>query len=122
MEKQREVIINILDLLTTTAEGIKYIREKLSETNPPATLRILLDTISAYSSIELAIHPILAKLPENRIEEKSKNLNIQLDLIVKEFETNDAKRALDIVQYRLEPEFVEWKKEIEKILIPYIAS
>ena len=74
-------------------EGLNYIKEKIMELNKEATVRVLSDTLAAFSSIERAMLPMVDELEEN-----------------------------EIIQISLQPVFKSWKEEIELIIRPYVES
>lgn len=87
------MIFNILDLLELMEEGLNYIKEKIMELNKEATVRVLSDTLAAFSTIETAMLPMVDELEEN-----------------------------EIIQISLQPAFKSWKEEIELRIRPYVES
>ena len=63
------------------------------ELNKEATVRVLSDTLAAFSTIETAMLPMVDELEEN-----------------------------EIIQISLQPAFKSWKEEIELRIRPYVES
>lgn len=118
----QEVIKYTLDLLETMEEGIDYVKAKLGELNIEGTVTVLTDLIAAFTEVEKSISPMLEKLPDNNIIEKSDKLRRAFDIMVKEYESNKGQKTYEIMQLTLQPAFKKWKEEMEIILRLHIAS
>lgn len=122
MENKIQVVQKSLILLNTMEEGLVYIKQQIREMKSEATIIVLRDIIKAFATIETAIAPILLELKENNIIEKMDILRKALDRIVKEYEWKQIQKALEIIQFSLEPAFKNWKEQMEEVLRPYTAS
>lgn len=118
----QEVIKYTLDLLETMEEGMDYVKAKLGELNIEGTVTVLTDLITAFTEVEKSISLMLIDLPENSIVEKSDKLRKAFDTMVKEYETDNGNKAYEIIQFSLEPAFVNWKEELESKLKIYVVS
>ncbi|MBS4025226.1 MAG: hypothetical protein KGZ96_06065 [Clostridia bacterium] len=122
MNQQIDVIKQILELMNTMAEGIAFVKGKLDQQSPEEAVNVLLDTTNAFATIELALQPILSKLPENSIQEKIDRLRSALATMVSEYEQNQGRKGQEILQFNLEPAFKNWQTELEQVLKPYILN
>lgn len=118
----QEVIIQTVGLLQTMEEGMDYVKAKLGELDIEGTITVLTDLITAFTEIEKSIFPIIDKIPENQIEEKTNKLRKAFDAIVKEYENNKGHKTLEIMQFTLYPAFKNWREELENMLKPYVVS
>jgi len=118
----QEIIKYTLTLLETMEEGIDYVKAKLGELNIEGTVTVLTDLITAFTEVEKSISPMLEKLPENNIIEKSDKLRRAFDIMVNEYEDNNGQKTLEIIQFTLQPSFKNWKQELENILKTYVLS
>ncbi|ABR46959.1 conserved hypothetical protein [Alkaliphilus metalliredigens QYMF] len=123
MKKEEIIVIKTsLELLETMEEGLVYIKGKLNELKTEETINVLLDLTNAFASIEQSINPILLKLEKNDMPIKTDVLRDALDVMIKEYENTKGQRAVEIMQFTLEPAFKNWKREVEETLRPYIVS
>ena len=118
----QEIIKYTLDLLETMEEGMDYVKAKLGELNIEGTVTVLTDLITAFTEVEKSISSMMEELPKNQISEKADKLRIAFYMMVKEYESSKVQKAYEIMQSTLEPEFRNWKKELENILKPYVLS
>lgn len=118
----KKVINNILNLVETMEEGLYYIKNKLRGLNIEGSIGALTDLIAAFIEVEKSITPILEEISATGITQKSDNLRRAFDIIVKEYEENKGKKAYEILQLNLEPDFKKWKDELESVLRPYIIT
>ncbi|QGU00402.1 hypothetical protein SYNTR_1808 [Candidatus Syntrophocurvum alkaliphilum] len=122
MEKYYEVIVRILELLETMDSGLEQVKLKTEEGKFEETLMMFNDLVVGYSSIESAMQPMLEKLPENNLENKSQKMRDSVDQMVATYENKEPAKGLELMKSSLLPAFQEWKKEIEKTIKPYILS
>jgi len=118
----QEVIKNTLDLLETMEEVMNYVKNKLKELNIEGTITLLTDLITAFIQVEKSLLPMMNKLRQNQILEKTDKLRIAFDSMVKEYENSKGQRAYEIMQFTLNPAFSNWRQELENTLKPYILS
>ncbi|ABR46962.1 hypothetical protein Amet_0737 [Alkaliphilus metalliredigens QYMF] len=117
-EQEIEVIKNTLELLETMEEGLMYIKGKLKELKTEETINVLLDLTNAFASIEGSLNSILPKLEDNSITVRMDKLKNALNVMIKEYENTKGQRAVEIMQFTLEPAFKNWKREVEETLRP----
>lgn len=122
MNKQIEVIKQIIELMNTMAEGISYGKGKLNQQSPKEAIIILVDTTNAFATIELALQPILPKLSANSIQEKMDRLWSALATLVSDYEENQGRKCQEILQFNLEPSFKNWQAEVEQVLQQHIPN
>ena len=116
------VINNTIELLKTMEEGIEYVNEKFNELKAEETINMLIDLTEAFGAIEEAISPLIVKFEENEIEDKSEELKSALEILLKDLEKTNGKKAIDIMKLNLIPKFNEWKDEMSRVLKPYVVQ
>jgi len=122
MEKYREVIERILELLNTMEEGLDYVQNQLGELKYEEALIVVKDLIDALDSIDSSIQPMDNKLPQNNISALSSSLKACFDKVVGKFDQNNEVIIDSLLEKEVIPEFARWREEIDKVLRPYIIS
>ena len=115
MQKQYEVMQRIMELLPTMEEGLVYIKQKMLQGEAQKTTKMFYDVTAAFSGIEEAL--VGLDIEKDLLSEKASKFRRALDAIAGDQESNDGKRALEIMQFTLEPAFKGWKEELEQVII-----
>lgn len=122
MEKHKEVIERILELLETIATGIVHIQKQLSEIRYEEAFSLLQDTVLGIVSIEDALVPIMPKFRGNNIENLADILRNNLSKAVSSYEQAQEINLEKQLEKDILPAFKEWKAEVERMLKPYVVS
>lgn len=122
IEKYREVIERILELLDTMEEGLDYIQKQLSELKYEEALVVLNDVIDAVHSIDSSIQPMEDKLPQNDISTLFSSFKEGLNKAVERFKQNNEVNIESLLEKEIISAFKSWREEVEKVLRPYVAS
>jgi len=122
IEKYREIIERILELLNTMEEGLEFIQIGLSELKYEEAQIVLKDVIDAVHSIDSSIQPMQSGLPQNNISTLSSLLKKSLDKALERFDQNNELNINSLLENETYPAFKSWREEIEKVLRPYILS
>jgi len=122
IEKYREVIERILELLDTMEEGLDFIQNQLSELKYEEALVVLNDVIDAVFSIDSSIQPMEKMLPQNDINELSLLFRESLNKAVERYNQNNEVNIDGLLQKEIIPQFKRWREEVEKVLRHYIVS
>ncbi|WP_429158808.1 hypothetical protein [Desulfitispora alkaliphila] len=121
-EDEMVVINNTIELMKTMEEGIDYVNKKFNELKVEETINMLIDLTEAFTTIEGAVSPLIVKFEENEIESKNEELKSALEILLKDLEQTNGKKAIDIMKLHLIPKFDAWKEEMTRVLKPYIVS
>ena len=122
MKKYHEVIERILQLLETIEEGFIYVREQLEKLHYEEGLVVLKDAMEAIGSIESALHPIKAKLPENNLDVLTLTIKRNMDNAINSYEQGKEVYLVEQIEKEILPSFLTWKEELQRALKPYVFS
>lgn len=122
IEKHMEIFRQVLGISETMEESMIFLREKTEELRPDKAMVVLMDTSQALTAVETALEYVMPVLPENNLEEKGQQLRHHMDAIMAEVKHHQGQRTLDILQHHLQPSFYSWKRELERVLNPYILQ
>jgi len=122
MDKYREVIERILELLDTMKAGLDYIQLKLSELKYEEALIVIKDIVDALDSIYNSIQPMESQLPENNLVAFTASIKYNLDNVIKSYEQGKEAYVAEQIEKGILPSFLVWKGELERVLRPYIIS
>lgn len=122
MEKYYEVIERILQLLETIEEGYIYIKEQLEKLHYEEGFIVLKDAMEAIESIENALQPIKDILPENSLDAFSAAIKNNMNKAINSYERGKEVYLAEQIEEEIYPTFMTWKKEVERILRPYVNS
>lgn len=115
MRKQYEVMQRIMELLPTMEEGLIYAKQRVLPGDMQRTTNMLSDITAAFSGIEEALAGL--DIEKANLNEKASKLRRALDIIAGDYESNEGKQVVEIMQFTLEPAFKGWKEELEQIII-----
>lgn len=121
MNKHIEVIHNILALLPTIEEGINHIKVQISELRYEEALGLLEDLMLGIASIEQSLEPI-TEIPKKKIAHLTANLKDSILKIVENYEKGKKELIENQMESEVLPSFMNWKKELETTLKPYVLS
>ena len=124
MHKQFEVMVNILPLLTTMEEGFKHIKQQLAELRYEEAFVMLGDVVQGMTIVENALVTIentLKALQNDTVRQSKLDLNRSIYSTVKLYE-NRKYQELDHAVEATTHAFMAWKKCVEKIIRPRVAS
>lgn len=122
MEKYIDVMKQAVELSGTMLEGLQHIQKLLGEGKFEETMYLFEDVISAFSTIDLSIVPVIEILDNHVINERSKKINRALEHVVSCYEVKSHIRVQEAMQFTLVPEVKKWKEELDKAFQPYIVS
>ena len=122
MDKYIEVIRRILELLETIQEGFKHISVQVQELRYEEAMDMLNDSLDGMESIEDALKPMLKDLPENEIIKLSLEIRTKLQMMLKDYEQNNMDSFIEVNNNIFIPTFIQWKEEINRVLMPYLLS
>ena len=124
MNKQIEVIQNILPLLETIQEGIEHTKKQLAELRYEEAFILLQDVVQGIISIENALEPMKAefkKLQDNHIKQKKQDLNQLISQAVSLYEKGkyeEVEKGID----QILSAFMAWSESIQEIIKPNTVS
>jgi len=122
MDRYREVIERILELLDTMKEGLDYVQVQLTELKYEEALVVIKDIVDALDSIYNSIQPMESQLPENNLVAFTASIKYNLDNVIKSYEQGKEAYVSEQIEKGIVPSFLVWKKEIERVLRPYVIS
>jgi len=122
MEKYHEVIERILQLLETMEEGYMYIKDQLEKLCYEESFIVLNDAMGAVNSIENALYPIKAELPENSLDAFIAAIKHNMNNAINSYEQGKEVYLTEQIEKEVLPSFLAWKKELERVLRPYVIS
>lgn len=116
------MIVRTLELLKTIEDGFIHIQNQVSELNYEEAFIIMQDAMEGMAGIDNAIQPIIDRVGENDTDALYRDLKENINKAVNEFEKGQDVKLEDLIEQEVTPAFLKWKKEIERILKPYILS
>lgn len=122
MEKYKEVIERILQLLETMEEGYIYIKNQLEKLYYEEGIIVLNDAMDAVNSIENALYPIKAELPEKNLDAYTEAIKHSMDNAINSYEQGKEVYLTEQIEKEILPSFLAWKEELERVLRPYVNS
>ena len=122
MKKYYEVIERILQLLETIEEGFIYVKEQLEKLHYEEGFIVIKDAMEAIESIENALKPIKAKLPENDLDDFTAAIKHNMDNAINSYEQGKEVYLVEQIEKEILPSFLKWKEELERVLRPYVIS
>lgn len=122
IEKHMEIFRQVLDISETMEESMIFLRQKTEELRPDKAMVVLMDTSQALTAIETALDFVMPALPENSLEAKSQKLRHDIDNLMADVKHHQGQRTLEILEHHLEPSFHGWKRELDRVLNPYILQ
>lgn len=124
MNKQIEVVFNILPLLSTIEEGLIHIRTQLAELRYEEAYSLLEDAVAGIDSIDNALKALgleFKELQAQDMEKTKEELNKYLVQVVNFYEDKNQEELEKIMELVVEV-FLVWKEKIESIVRAKIAS
>jgi len=122
MKKYHEVIERILQLLETIEEGFIYVKEQLEKLHYEEGFIVIKDAMEAIESIENALKPIKAKLPENNLDVLTLTIKRNMDNAINSYEQGKEVYLVEQIEKETLPSFLAWKEGLERVLNPYLFS
>ena len=122
MKKYHEVIERILQLLETIEEGFIYVKEQLEKLHYEEGFIVIKDAMEAIESIENALKPIKAKLPENDLDDFTAAIKHNMDNAINSYEQGKEVYLVEQIEKEILPSFLAWKEELQRALKPYVFS
>src|SRR5690606_37025433 len=122
MKKYHEVIERILQLLETIEEGFIYVQEQLEKLHYEEGFIVIKDAMEAIESIENALKPIKAKLPENDLDDFTAAIKHNMDNAINSYEQGKEVYLVEQIEKEILPSFLTWKEELQRALKPYVFS
>jgi hypothetical protein len=104
----------ILNLLETMEEGIDYSKKKVSESHMEDAIKVLLDTMEAFLTIEQLSNSYFDDSSKIEVSNKEDHLKKAFEQITTDFENTGGNKAFEIIHFTLEPTFKSWKAEWER--------
>ena len=120
MERYLQIMKNILELSDTFNQGVQHIEAQLARYEGEATIPLLHDVITAFSSIETSLNLFVSKLPGNHIETYMNQIRASLGQIVAHYEHKEYDGALHDIRLQLWPLLVHWRGQLERAFNPLI--
>lgn len=122
MSRNTEVYRQTLTLLDTLSEGLEYICSLIAEGRAEEALEMMYDTLSGVDSIIKALAQVKDQFPANRLQMLELDMSDKFNRFIDIFKSKDGAFSRDFIVSDLLPVFSEWKREIEKLLMPLILS
>jgi hypothetical protein len=122
MSKNSQVFNQTLGLLDTLKEGLEHTSSLIVDGKGEEALEMIYDVLAGVESIISALSPLLEQLPANNLQVLEADMSDKFNKLIDIFKLNDGVLLISHLSSDLLPAFSEWKREIEKLLMPYILS
>ncbi|MDF2530900.1 MAG: hypothetical protein K0Q65_481 [Clostridia bacterium] len=122
MSKNSQVFNQTLGLLDTLKEGLEHTSALIVDGKGEDALEMIYDVLAGVESIISALSPLLEQLPANNLQVLEAGMSDKFNKLIDIFKLNDSVLLINHMSSDLLPAFSEWKREIEKLLMPYILS
>ncbi|HYE10927.1 MAG TPA: hypothetical protein VEF53_12170 [Patescibacteria group bacterium] len=122
MSKNSQVFNQTLGLLDTLKEGLEHTNSLIVDGKGEEALEMIYDVLAGVESIISALSPLLEQLPANNLQVLEADMSDKFNKLIDIFKLNDGVLLISHLSSDLLPAFSEWKREIEKLLMPYILS
>jgi hypothetical protein len=122
MSKNSQVFNQTLGLLDTLKEGLEHTSSLIVDGKGEEALEMIYDVLAGVESIISALSPLLEQLPANNLQALEADMSDKFNKLIDIFKLNDGVLLISHLSSDLLPAFSEWKREIEKLLMPYILS
>ncbi len=109
-----------MELTDTCLEGIRHLRVRLHEGYMEETILLFRDVIEAFYQMEKAIQPITDKFALCILEEMTNQVRDSLDYVATFYEKAESRKAYEIIEMQLLPNYLNWKGEIDRLFTPYV--
>lgn len=120
MSNNAEVCRQALALLDTLSEGLEYASSLMAESKNDETLEMMYDTLSGIDSIINVLSQNKGQFPISRLQVLQTEMSDKFNGFIDIFRSKDSAFLSDYITKDLLPVFLEWKKEIEKLLMPLV--
>jgi hypothetical protein len=110
VQMTKKIPEEILNLLETMEEGIEYSKKKVSHSHMGDAIKVLLDTMEAFFTIEQLSNSYFEDSANKELSKKEENIKKAFELITRDFENTGGKKVFEIIQFNLEPTFKSWKE------------
>lgn len=125
MEKYSEVMRQTIELSDTCLEGMEHIFFQLRDGYMEGTIAILGDVIQAIFQLDQSVQLFGEVLPPKEVKPLSQSSQLiynDLNHIVEAYEQGVSGQALDVLEFRLLPNYKKWKNSLEKCLHSYVVN
>lgn len=122
MSINAEVFMQTLVLLDTLSEGLEYISSLIAEGKEEAALEIMYDTLSGVDSIINVLNPVMGQLPANKLKMLELDMSDKFNKLIELFKKKDGVLLKDYLDSDVSAAFSDWKREVKRLLMPFILS
>lgn len=122
MSKNTEVFKQTLTLLDTLSQGLEYTSFLIAESKYDEALEMMYDSLSGIESIINSLNPVMDQFPANELPGLGLDMSDKFNILIELFKKKDGVLLKDYLLSDVSPAFSEWKREIERLLRPFILS
>ncbi|SES27210.1 hypothetical protein SAMN04487944_1319 [Gracilibacillus ureilyticus] len=122
MEKQIDIIKNVLTLSETVMEGLLHIQSALNERQLEETMFLFEDIIQAFATIEGAINNLDSTYKSEEIIDKTTKVQQGLEVAVQQYEVKHRGKLQEVLQFNLLPSVKKWRQELENGFQKYVIN
>ncbi|KAB8139474.1 hypothetical protein F9U64_00115 [Gracilibacillus oryzae] len=122
MEKQLDVMKNVLGLSETVLEGVLHIQSALKERQMEETMYLFEDIIHAFATIENAINELDDEYVSEEVTNHMKKVQKGLEAAVQQYEVEISGRLQEVLQFNLVPATKNWKIALENQFNPLVLN
>lgn len=122
MDKHIDIMRRIIELLETCLEGLEHAKSKMNEGDFENGIIMLHNMVDGYYQAELFLQPLMKDLPDNQIPRLDEDLRNSFELVTSAYEHGDSAKAMELMQFGVLPNFKKWQAELNRCLLPHIAS
>ncbi|SFE52152.1 hypothetical protein [Alteribacillus iranensis] len=122
MEKHIHVMKQSVELTDTMIEGLQHIQSLFSEGKMESTMFLFEDIVTAFSSVEGAIQPVMEELSQQDLDNHLQRVRNALEVTVTAYERKQYGKVQEIIQFTLLPQTTSLQQNLETAFQPYILS
>ena len=122
MNRNIEVYKEILSLLDTLSGGLEHTESLIAEGKGDDALEMVYDALSGIDSIINALSPAMEQLPVNNLQVLELGMSDKFNKFIDIFKMKDGVLLRDYLASDLFPAFSEWRREMERLLMPFILA
>jgi len=117
-----EVFKQILELLDTMAEAFGQTDSNISEGKDDEALEMVYDILSGINSIMNVLAQVKEQFSDNNLQVLETEMIGKFNKFTEVYRSQDRDYIRNYLVSDLMPGFMEWKKEIERLLTPLVLS
>lgn len=116
MEQSTNIVDQIINLTGVIDEAFIQMQKQVEAEKYDDTILLLENAMKGIESLQKAVLPIAAQVPENEFNESTRNLMTEVGSFLEHYNQNEASEMETQMNQAVIPAFNFWKSEVEKVM------